>query len=121
MSEPPLRHHVICLDSRINILLVNSNSNPHQHVLRPFNDLPLYLQEVRPLKGLEAKVIIVKVPVVNYLAIQSSSILVMKNNKSQNLIITNAKLANINAKIIKINKEGKLNYIHDNFVDIIRY
>lgn len=75
MSEPPLRHHVIRLDSSINILLVNSNSNPHQHVLRPFNNLSSYLQEVGPLKGLEAKIIIVKVPVVNYLAIQLSCIL----------------------------------------------
>ena len=94
MSEPPLRHHVICLDSRINIVLVNSNRNPHQHVLRPFYNLPIYLQEVRPLKGLEAKVIIVKVPVINDLTIKASRILVKKAIESISLQIDHSKNEN---------------------------
>ena len=69
MSKPSLRHHVVCFDGRIYVILVNPNSNPHQHVLRPFHNLPLNLQEVRPLKGFESKIIIVKVPVIDYLAV----------------------------------------------------
>ena len=75
MSEPSLRHQMISFDNRIDIILVDTNSNPHQHVLRPFNNISLYFQQVGPLKGLEAKVIIVKVSIIDYLTVQTSSIL----------------------------------------------
>lgn len=75
MSEPPLRHHMIGPNDRVNVTLVNSNSNPHQHMLRSFHNFSLDLQKVRPLKGFKAKVIIVKVTVIDDLTVQTSSIL----------------------------------------------
>jgi len=63
---------------------VNSNSNPHQHVLRPFHNLSLDLQEVGSFKGLEAKVIIVKVPIIDDLRVQASRILKQKENVIDN-------------------------------------
>ena len=43
--------------------------------LWPFNNLPTKLQEVRSLQSLEAKVVIVEVLIINYLAVQTSSVL----------------------------------------------
>ena len=80
MGEPSLRHHVVSSDSRFYVILVNPNRDSHQHVLGPFNNLPLNLQEVRPLEGFEPKIIIVKVPVINYLAVQTRSILQPNKN-----------------------------------------
>lgn len=87
MCEPSLRHHMIRFDCRINIILVNSNSNPHQHVLRSFHNLPLHLQKVRPLKCFETKVVIVKVSVIDDFTVQTSSILQEPKKGSTNLII----------------------------------
>jgi hypothetical protein len=39
MSKPVLRHHVICFDSRFNIILMYADRNSHQHMLRPFHQL----------------------------------------------------------------------------------
>jgi hypothetical protein len=49
-------------------------------VLGPFHNLPLDLQQVGSFKGLEAKVIIVKVPIIDDLRVQASSILKQKEN-----------------------------------------
>ena len=76
---------MVCFDSRINVILVNSNRNPHQHVLRPFYNLPVDLQEVGPLKGFETKVIIVKVSVINDFTVQTSSILTEERKEIESL------------------------------------
>lgn len=70
---------MVCFDGRINVILVNPNSNPHQHMLGSFYNFSLDLQEVGPLQGFEAKIIIVKIPVVDDLTVQTSSILKGKN------------------------------------------
>jgi len=75
MSEPSLRHQMVGLDHGINIILVDPNSNPHQHVLRPFNNSPLDFQEVRSLKSFKSKVIIFKITVIDDLTVQTSSVL----------------------------------------------
>jgi len=80
VGEPSLRHHVVSFNSRVYVILVNPNRDSHQHVLRPFHNLPLNLQEVRPLKGFEPKIIIVEVPVIDYLAVQTRSILQPNEN-----------------------------------------
>lgn len=41
MTEPSLRHQMVSFDSRINIFLVDAKRNPHEHVLRPFNNFAL--------------------------------------------------------------------------------
>lgn len=51
-------------------------------MLRPFYNLPLDLQEVGPLKGFEAKVIIVKISIIDYLTVQTSSILQQESQLS---------------------------------------
>jgi len=53
-------------------------------VLRPFHNLSLDLQEVGSFKGLEAKVIIVKVPIIDDLGVQASRILKQKENVIDN-------------------------------------
>ena len=75
MSEPALRHQMVCSENRINIILVDSNSNSHQHVLWPLYYFSRNFQEIRSLKSLKTKIIIIKVPVINYLTVQASSIL----------------------------------------------
>lgn len=103
MSEPSLRHQVVCLDRRIYVILVNSNSNPHQHVLRSFHNLPLDLQEIGPLKGFETKIIIVKVSIIDYLTVQASSILQPKRKLS--------KLKNVTSKRIITEKKTLLHVL----------
>lgn len=75
MSEPMLRHQMVCFQSRISVIFVNTNRNPHQHVLWPFYNSTVHLQKVRPLKGFEAKIIKVKISVVDDRTIQACSIL----------------------------------------------
>ena len=40
------------------------DSDPHEHLLRPFHHLAILLQEVRALQGLEHKILILEVPII---------------------------------------------------------
>ncbi|PIA60714.1 hypothetical protein AQUCO_00300318v1 [Aquilegia coerulea] len=68
MCEPTLGHQMVCFESRINVILVDTNSNSHQHVLWSLHNLPFNLQEI--LKGFKSKVIIDKVSVIYNLTVQ---------------------------------------------------
>lgn len=39
MREPALRHEVVSLDGRIDVVHVDTKRYTHQHVLRPFDNL----------------------------------------------------------------------------------
>jgi len=65
MGEEPLAHHVVRLQDRGNVVAVNSNRNAHNHVLRTLGNHAVHLEKVRLLQGLEAKIIVFKIPVVD--------------------------------------------------------
>mmetsp|Transcript_15211 Transcript_15211/g.45879 ORF Transcript_15211/g.45879 Transcript_15211/m.45879 type:complete len:232 (-) Transcript_15211:49-744(-) len=75
MRKPTLRQKVVRLDRALQVALVDADGHPHQHVLRSLHHLPVDTQQVRPLQGLEAKVVVVEITVVNNLAVQPGCIL----------------------------------------------
>ena len=74
---------MVGFDGRVNVILVYPYRNSHQHVLRPFDDISTELQEVRPLQSFETKVVVIKISVVNYLAVQARGILESGEAKSE--------------------------------------
>mmetsp|Transcript_39892 Transcript_39892/g.95426 ORF Transcript_39892/g.95426 Transcript_39892/m.95426 type:complete len:263 (+) Transcript_39892:3-791(+) len=46
MREVAARHEIVRLDGCRDVANVNSACNPHQHMLRPFNDLAMHAQQV---------------------------------------------------------------------------
>lgn len=75
MSKPALRHHVVRFESRINVGLVNAHRHPHQHVLGPFHNFAVHFQEIRPLQGFEAEVIVLKISIINDLTVEPLCVL----------------------------------------------
>merc|ERR1719500_1454665 len=65
-----LGEEVIGLNSTINILSMDAHGHPHQHLLGPLHTLPINLEQVGPLQGLEPKVLILKVTLVQDSSIQ---------------------------------------------------
>lgn len=65
MREIPLGHEIVRFNDRVDVLAVNSHSDTHQHVLGALHHLLLDLQQIRPLQGLEAEVVVAKVTVVD--------------------------------------------------------
>ena len=59
MSEPFLTDQVVSVDSWIDIRFVNTDSNTHDHMLGPFHDFVVNLQQVGFLEGLEPEIIII--------------------------------------------------------------
>lgn len=64
MSKPFLTYQIISFDGTLHISFMNSDGNPHDHVLRPLHNLAVDLQQVRLLKSLEAKVVVVQVSLI---------------------------------------------------------
>lgn len=75
MGEPALRHQMVCVQCRINVVFVDADGNSHEHMLRSLNNLPCNLEEIRSLQCLEPKIIIVEISVVYDFTVQKSSIL----------------------------------------------
>ena len=65
MGEVSLRHEGVGLNDLVNVGSVNANSHTHDHVLWSLDDLAVDAKKVRSLKGLEAKVVVGKVAVVD--------------------------------------------------------
>lgn len=89
MSEPPLGHCVVCLQDRLNVLFVDPNRDSHQHVLWPLNHLVIHLKKVRSLQSFETEVIVIKVPVVDNLTVQTCRILQLQSQNPISTKITN--------------------------------
>lgn len=83
MGEPPLRHGVVRPHRCLNVYLVDTNRHPHEHVLRPLHHYFVHLQKVRPLQGLKSEVVVVKIPVVYDLTVQTCSVLIDNTAKYQ--------------------------------------
>ena len=65
MSKPTLGEQVVGLNSRFDIMLVDTNSNTHKHVLRAFYYTAIHTEEVGTLESLETKVIVIKITIVD--------------------------------------------------------
>lgn len=65
MGKAFLRHEVVRFDGLLNVIPMDTDSNPHDHVLRPFCDLVANPQQVGPFERLKTKVLIIKVSVVD--------------------------------------------------------
>ena len=61
MCKPLITHQVICKDRSFCVLTVNTNTDSHEHGLRPFSNLTSELQKVRFFEGFESEVIVVQV------------------------------------------------------------
>ena len=55
MGEVAFGHEVVGLDGAINVVLVDTNGNSHEHVLRSLCCSSVDLEQVRTLEGLESK------------------------------------------------------------------
>jgi hypothetical protein len=66
---------MVSFKSSFDIIFVDANGHTHQHVLRSFHNLSIDFEKVRPLQGFETKVIIIKVPIIDYLTVQPCRIL----------------------------------------------
>ena len=84
MSEPALRHEVVGFDGSFDICFVNPYGDPHQHVLGPLDHFLIHTEEVGPLESLEAKEIVIEVPIIDDLAVQTLSILCKESNVINN-------------------------------------
>jgi hypothetical protein len=65
MGEVSLRHQVVGLDDLVDVAAVDADSYTHDHMLRSLDNLAIDAEEVRPLEGLETKVVVRKVSVVD--------------------------------------------------------
>ena len=50
--------------SMSSLLILIPDSDPHERLLRPLHNLAILLQEVRALQGLEHKILILEVPII---------------------------------------------------------
>lgn len=64
-------HEIVSLDGRVDIVLVDSNCYPHEHVLRALDDLSIQADQIRSLKCAETKVIVVEIAIVMNSPLQS--------------------------------------------------
>jgi hypothetical protein len=51
-------HEVVRLDDLLDIIAVDADGNTHEQVLRSLGDLAIDAEQVGPLEGLEAKVVL---------------------------------------------------------------
>ena len=65
MGKELFRQQVVSLDSRVNILSVNTDRDTHEHVLGTFGDLAIDLEQIRSLERLEAKEVVVEITIVD--------------------------------------------------------
>ena len=75
MGEVFLRHEVVGLDNFFNIVVVDTNSNAHDHLLRSFGNLFVQTQQVGTFQGLETEILIIEVAVVDDGRVQLFSML----------------------------------------------
>ena len=70
MRVESARHAVVGLDCGLNIFFVNAQRHAKEHLLRTFRNAAVHAQQVGPLKGLEAKIIVAKVSVINHQGVE---------------------------------------------------
>ena len=64
MSKPAFAHQVICFDHIFDIVLMDTDSHAHVHVLRTFSHLAIYAKQVRPFQRFKSEIVEGKVTVI---------------------------------------------------------
>lgn len=64
MREVLAGHQVISLHNLLDVIIVNANGDPHDHMLRSLCNFAIQAKEVRSLQSLEAEILIIEVTVV---------------------------------------------------------
>jgi len=65
VGEVALRHEIVCLKHILDVTTMNTQSHPHDHVLRSFDNLSVDAEEVRSLESFETEVVVCEVPVID--------------------------------------------------------
>lgn len=66
MSEMLGGHQVVCLYSFLDIFAMDADSHSHDHVLRSLGHLAIDPEQIRSLQGLEAKVLVAEITVIDH-------------------------------------------------------
>ena len=74
MGEPKLAHEVVGFKGSLEIIQVDAERAPHEHVLRPLHNLAINLQQIASLQCLKPKEIIVEISRICNLSIYFVSI-----------------------------------------------
>lgn len=74
VSKVLFTHKVVGFDGRVNVFPVDSQADTHEHVLRTLDDTLINSHQVGTFKGLEAKVVVIVVTIVNDGRVQAISI-----------------------------------------------
>jgi len=65
VGKPFFGEQMVGLNSRVDVVHVNTHGHPHQHMLRAFGDAALCFQQIRLFQGLITEIIIAIIPVIN--------------------------------------------------------
>ena len=65
-----VRHQIVCLNGALDIFTMNANGDAHDHLLRSFGNLSVDAKKVGSFQRLEAKVLIVEIPVIDDCRVQ---------------------------------------------------
>ena len=65
VGKESLRHKVVGLEDLVNVGTVDTNSDSHHHVLRSLDNLAVDSKQIRPLEGLETKVVVCEISIVD--------------------------------------------------------
>ena len=64
MRHPPLTQEVVGADGTVDVVLVDTKSDTHEHHLRAFDDFIIHAKEIGAGEGFEAEVVVVIVAVI---------------------------------------------------------
>jgi len=64
MGKPELTHQIICFKSCIKIIQMDSERDPHQHVLWSLDNSTISFEQVASFESLEPKIIVVEIPLI---------------------------------------------------------
>jgi hypothetical protein len=65
VGKEPFRHKVVSLEDLVNVCTVDTNRDSHHHMLRSLDNLAIDSKQIRPLEGLETKVVVGEISIVN--------------------------------------------------------
>lgn len=103
---------MVSFKSSFDIIFVDANRHAHQHVLRSFHNLSIDFEKVRPLQGFETKVIIIKVPIIDYFTVQSCRILGKKMQEFFSDVILLKLFSHIFSRLKSMQKKSRLMRTH---------
>ena len=58
MRKPAFGHQIVRFDGGLDVVLMDTNRDSHQHLLRAFDHFAVDLKQVGPLECFEAKIVV---------------------------------------------------------------